>query len=176
MVRNLNPALFHWALGGKDITGGIEQNPQELSELLDFIEKNHIKTYLEIGIAKGGLLRFMQDELKLQCTGITLDKRDTHEGLNVIYGKSQDKEVIKKVGFYDMIFVDGDHSFDAVEKDWRNYLPKCRYMAFHDICGYRDCAGVQELWFLIKDLYPSWTFKADNKEQRSGIGIIKIAK
>lgn len=170
MVRNLNPDLFHWALGGKDMTGGIEQNPQELSELLDFIDEHHIKTFFEIGMAQGKLNKFMQD-YGLKCYGVSPNKI---EGVDHIIGKSQDKDVIKKVGFYDMIFVDGDHSFDAVEKDWRNYLGKCKYMAFHDICGLRDCQGVQELWFLINGLYKSWTFKADNKEQRSGIGVIKV--
>lgn len=173
MVK-INPQKCHWALGGKDQSGGIEQNPNELAEFVQFIQDNHIRTYLEIGCAQGHLLRFMRDEVGLQVQGITLDKRETHEGLPIIYGKSQDKNIIKKIKHFDLIFVDGDHSLEAVEADWRNYLPKCRYMAFHDICGLRDCEGVQELWFLIKDLYPSWTFKDMNKNHRSGIGVIKV--
>jgi hypothetical protein len=164
----------HIVLGGNDITGGLEQNAYELEMLCNFIIKNKIKTYVEVGIAAGLLLRFMRDEMFLDVKGITLEPRNTHEGLPVVYGKSQDKSIIDSAIKADFYFIDGDHSYEYVKQDYENYKHLCKYMGFHDILGQRDCEGVNKLWNEIKNSHKNWEFIDSDLNIASGIGIIKI--
>lgn len=185
-MRDFSKYAFHWDLGGNDQSGGLEQNEQELSMLTDFIKKKKINSFLEIGLAKGDLQRYMMD-LGLQCFGVTPDKKDSHEGLYVAYGLSQSSEVIGSVEqfmsrvtptednpepIFDLIFVDGDHSYEAVKADYKNYKGLCRYMAFHDCLGLRNCEGVAKFWSELKSKYQFIEFIADDKKYASGIGIV----
>jgi hypothetical protein len=165
---------LHWALGGNDTTGGLEQNHYELEKLCEFVIEKNIKTYTEVGIAAGLLLKFMRNEMNLDVFGITYEERDTHIGLPVIYGKSQDPEIIKQSSYSELYFIDGDHSYEAVKQDYENYKDKCKYMAFHDILGLRSCEGVAALWNQIKMKHENWEFVCPDINTASGIGIIKI--
>lgn len=174
---------FHHALGGTATDGGIEQNEQELMKLTNFIQKKELKTYLEIGCAKGDMMRYIES-LGVIVAGITPEKRNSHSGLLIKYGKSQDKEVIEFIieglkesgGKLGMIFVDGDHSYEAVKADYENYKGMCRYMAFHDILGLRDCEGVAKLWGELKAKHKTLEFIAENRAHASGIGIIYLSE
>jgi hypothetical protein len=164
---------LHHALGGSATDGGMEQNREELNSLCQFIAQKGIKTYLEIGIAKGDLLRFMWDEMGLSTMGITPDKRECHKGLNVLYGKSQELRFLN-VGQFDLIFIDGDHSYEAVKADYEKFKLLGNYLAFHDMLGLRDCEGVAKLWNEIKNDHPHLEFSNPNKNIASGIGIIDV--
>lgn len=173
MAYNIEKYPLHWALGGTATDGGLEQNAYELEKLCAFIEAKGIKTYLEIGIAKGLLMRFMRDEMNLKVMGITPDEHPLHEGLEIVYKKSQ-KVMLAPITHFDLIFVDGAHDYDSVKSDYERFKNNCTYMAFHDLCGHRGCEGVAKLWSEIKYHHQYWTFISENKEQQSGIGIIKI--
>ena len=165
---------LHWALGGNDFTGGLEQNAYELEKFCDFVKEKNIKTYTEVGIAAGLLLKFMRNEMGLDVFGITYEERDTHIGLPVVYGKSQDPAIINSSAPSDLYFIDGDHSYEAVKADYENYKDKCKYMAFHDILGLRSCEGVAALWNQVKLQHEYWEFICPDLGTASGIGVIKI--
>jgi hypothetical protein len=170
----INEWPLHHLLGGNDYTGGLEQNAYELEQFCYFVKNNEIKTYTEVGIAAGLLLKFMRDVMNLEVYGITLEKRDTHKDLPVVYGYSDDKNILENAKFCDMYFIDANHSYEWVNKDYHNYKDKCKFMAFHDILGMRHCEGVAQLWAEIKDKYPSWEFINSDKNIASGIGVIKL--
>lgn len=49
---------------------------------------------------------------------------------------------------YDLVFIDGDHTYDGVKADWENYGPLARLVAFHDIAHTES--EVSKLWAEIK--------------------------
>lgn len=179
---------YHHALGGTATDGGLEQNEQELLMLTDFIKRKRITSFLEIGIAKGDLQRYMMEQ-GLQCFGVTPYKKDSHEGITVIYGESQDGHVIEKVRAllsrvtpstpnpepkFDLIFVDGDHSYNAVKADYKNYKGMCRYMAFHDIAGRLGTPDVKKFWEEIRYHHKYIEFVSPVYNECSGIGVLII--
>lgn len=103
---------------------------------------------------------------------------DSHD-LNFI------KKVKDKVGTVDLLFIDGDHSYEGVKQDFENFFPLVKlggYIAFHDIVDslHHRSNGcfVAPFWNEIKDIYPSWEFIDKNEypgcpSDSMGIGIIK---
>lgn len=164
----------HYVLGGTDRSGGLEQNAFELEKLCEFIKEHEIKSYTEIGIAAGLLLKFMQNEMGLIANGITLEPRNTHSEISVVYGYSQDPNIINSAKVSDLYFIDGDHSYESVKADYQNYKHLCKYMAFHDMLGQRDCEGVYKFWQEIKSMHEHWEFIDSDINIASGIGIIKL--
>lgn len=64
---------------------------------------------------------------------------DTH----IFIGDSHSQEAIdyaRELGPYDLVFIDGDHTYAGVRADWLNYGPMAKKLVgFHDIVNNRDC-------------------------------------
>jgi hypothetical protein len=63
-------------------------------------------------------------------------------------------ELVRSYGPYDFIFIDGDHSYDAVRKYWLNYGPMVAdggIVVFHDILPHVRLPSV-EVWRLWAEL------------------------
>jgi cephalosporin hydroxylase len=100
------------------------------------------------------------------------DRGDQLRGVNLgfiprveIIGSSAEKRVIdhainiSKSHLYDILFIDGDHSYQAVKNDTLNYLPIVRsggYVIFHDTEHMPDIKN----W--IKEI------------EKSNIGLVKV--
>lgn len=133
---------------------------QRADELLPFIEllkAEGVRSYLEIGARHGDTFDMVARSLPVGSRVVAVDLgggawgtpksvpvlKEAIAGLtdydaHVIFGDSTIRRVIeavKALGPFDAILIDGDHRYDGVRKDWLNYGPMGRLVAFHDIVG-----------------------------------------
>lgn len=144
---------------------GILQDPWELSQYLDAIRSyfRHPINYLEIGLGRGGLFRLMAESFELHhCVGIdnlscrrfrkSLEKNlhaiDRHIDLLPYDSTSPqavewlcDKDALivglglRRGLMFEIVFVDGDHSYEGVKKDVETFAPWIApggWLVFHD--------------------------------------------
>lgn len=91
-------------------------------------------------------------------------------------GDSHSAEAIKfaeKSAPYDLVFIDGDHTFDGVAADLLNYGPMSRHLiACHDIA--HPTHGVAKMW---REIRTAGGMRTDEKVCSSmGIGLLIKAK
>ena len=106
----------------------------------------------------------------------------------IIAGRSTDPEtktrVIQQVPQIDVLFIDGDHSFDGVAQDFLRYRDLVRpggLIAFHDIQPDGRDAGetvayageVPQFWRRLSPSYDAREFIADPAQRGLGIGVIR---
>src|SRR3989344_1807546 len=64
-------------------------------------------------------------------------KNNTKDFSNIIALRGTSEEVVKNFNEkIDLLFIDGDHSYEGVKKDIFNWIPKCKdsaMVAFHDV-------------------------------------------
>ena len=138
----------------------IRMSHTEAEWLHQWVGLHHITNAIEIGRDKGGSTGLLLDALKGHLISIDIknyfdDSLIDHlpEGLRsrlcFITANSQNhkaKQIIRSE-FYrytpvDLIFIDGDHSYEAVQQDYNNFLPflnKSGVVILHD---YRKEEGV----------------------------------
>lgn len=145
------------------------QNLQELHEFQALCRKEKVRSYLEIGSKNGGSLWRIATKLDKGAKIVSIDlphgdqsfkvtlpnleacvERLKKEGYDahLIVGDSTDPEVVEKaraLGPFDLCLIDGNHTYPFVKKDWENYGPMCRMVAFHDIGYYRDYTDSKKL-------------------------------
>lgn len=127
----------------------LEQNSYELATFLVRMQELGVQSVLEIGTGyKGGLSRFLAADMGWTVTSV--DVKPYHhvfEGVHYITIPPGGKNYPHFDNMFDLVFIDGDHSYEQVKSDytvWGFYAGKV--IAFHDICGYRDCDGVRQFW------------------------------
>lgn len=154
---------------------GIEQSPQELATFLIRMEELGVASVLEIGTGyKGGLSKFLSHDMDWDVTTVDI-KNYGHafEGVHYVIGS--------KVGFnrrFDLVFIDGDHSYSAVENDFVHYGAMAdKVVAFHDLLGNRDCMGVHDFWLNLWGNHlvnRENTNKIFDDDRPAGIGWIEL--
>jgi predicted O-methyltransferase YrrM len=76
---------------------------------------------------------------------------------------------------FDFVFIDGDHRYEAVKKDFEMYSSMVRpggMVALHDI-GYAEEGGVHSYWDSIKNDFKHLELRLHPKNEK-GIGIVYI--
>jgi hypothetical protein len=79
---------------------------------------------------------------------------------------------------WDLILIDGDHSYKAAQQDWSKTQYRANYVAFHDIAN-SLCPGTQMIWHDMRQTYDreklhQWTDQYDEVLLRMRGGIMGI--
>lgn len=133
------------------------QNRTEFNEFTRLLQKEGVKSYLEIGCKNGGTLWNVALKMPRGSTIVAVDlpqgdgsfketqknleacverlKREGYDA-HLYLGDSTDQRIIDRVAshaIFDACFIDANHTLPYVKKDWQNYGQMCRIVAFHDI-------------------------------------------
>jgi len=84
----------------------------------------------------------------------------------------QTVKAAKSLAPFDLVFIDGDHRYEGVKKDWENYGPLGKMVVFHDIVEHpKDSRNAPEVWRLWKEIEGNKTeFIA--KDSLMGLGVV----
>jgi cephalosporin hydroxylase len=177
----------------------------EIAKLLEIVVELGPKVVLEIGTAGGGTLflftRVADPEAKIISIDlpggpfgggyprwkiplyksfsrggqrIYLVRRDSHDPRTL-------EEVRKILGGekVNFLFIDGDHTYEGVKRDFEMYSPLVRnggVIAFHDICPHPPETGceVSRFWNEVKQRHKYAEIVEDWNQKWAGIGVLYV--
>lgn len=182
----------------------LNQRWPEFSQLLKMITaERHPRTILEIGTGRGGTSYFFSRLLAPCDVLVTVDIEPVASQLVNIFknrrscrvtsitGNSLDQRTITAVRSalgrsVDVLFIDGDHTYAGVSKDFALYQTLCSpnaHICFHDvqpdwevtkgIITDARSGDVWKFWAEIKARYESYEFIEDPDQNGFGIGVIR---
>jgi predicted O-methyltransferase YrrM len=103
------------------------------------------------------------------------------QAMHLIRGDSQSNEILTRVKSIaqslDILFIDGDHTYEGVKRDFFAYSPLVRaggVVAFHDIVEHpkaSDCE-VSRFWNEIKEQYRHEEIIENPQQGWAGIGVL----
>lgn len=191
-----NPDYFH-----AETKGGwkLQQVPEEYAELLLFFRNSKISFYLELGLGNGGSfalntlylsekLKYAvgvdnlsygymigQNEFEIQSYINKINLKTAQINFKKLSTDQYFERIKTSIISFDAIFIDADHSYNGVKKDYINalrFLNKGGYLIFHDINS-KACPGVVRVWNEIKSKpYKNiWEFIHSDT---CGIGVVKL--
>jgi cephalosporin hydroxylase len=179
---------------------------EEIKNLLLILDKVKPKVILEIGTAGGGTLFLFSNIAYEEAILISVDLYQTIEKrilfryikkekqkIFLIQGDSHSIETLRKIEEIlkgrkvDFLFIDGDHSYEGVKKDFEMYSPLVRkggIIAFHDIIpDYYTRYGIKtsswagevyKFWNEIKEKYEHLEIVKDREQNGFGIGVLFV--
>ena len=178
------------------------QRKNEFCSFIEFLNKHKISVIVEIGTADSGTHLLLSELVCWQKTMVAIDleirNRKSLSAINSYNDKrlyieasshsigthSQLLSLLKNKKI-DLLFIDGDHSYEGVKKDFDLYkssVSKNGIIAFHDIVpdsfsrtGIKTSSYVGEVpnfWNEIKKNYKHKEFIESDAQDGCGIGII----
>lgn len=182
---------------------GLIQHPTEYFNFCQFYQELNCKNILEIGSYFGGNFYMMCKLSSVNGVKISIDcpsyqNTETQRNLFIAYNymkRFSDNAYVINTDSHldetkttvsnilgdqklDFIFIDGDHSYYGVKKDFEMYssfIKKGGYIAFHDINPTKDKYEfkyeVSKFW---NELNYKNKFEFNSKSYYMGIGVIKI--
>lgn len=151
------------ALAAAAVQHGALQKPAELQALIVLVARRHPQVVVEVGCDGGGTL-YAWTQLAPTVVGVDLPggpfssgQPRTDHGATVIDGDSHDPATLAALRELlagrpvDVLFLDGDHTYEGVTQDLAAYLPLVRpggLAALHDICHHpgKPQVGVDRCW------------------------------
>ncbi len=197
------PGLVDFVLGNQYFRA--IQVPSELAALGEILADLRPERALEVGTAQGGTLLFLTRLASPHATIVSVDLPGGKFGggystrrqwfyqrfarrrqrLHLLRGDSHSNEMLARVkeAFrgqpLDYLFIDGDHRYEGVKRDFEMYGPMVRkggVIAFHDIVdGPSDAVGgVPRFWREIKSNCRHAEIVRDPKQGGYGIGVLYV--
>lgn len=181
---------------------GINQLPHEVHIFHAFLRDRSPRVVCEIGTAGGGHFYMLSRSLPTVKTLIGVDLRVRHRAflqrlaphnldIQLIDGDSRSSPVRNAVERaaggqgVDVLFIDGDHTYEGVRSDYLNYRDLVRdggIVAFHDIVedhgtrfGRNTASSTGEVpmfWRRLKPHARTLEFVADPEQDGYGIGVL----
>jgi len=180
------------------------QVESEIVGLIEILKRENVRSFLEVGSRFGGSLRRIANALPRGSRIVSCDSGGgmggkkpgatdslkacvAHLGrigyeTHLIVGDSQLPATIEQVrqfAPFDAIFLDADHELIGVTRDWKNYGPMGRIVAFHDVGWERPAnytnskvVRVPELWAHLKTGYRHEEFIDRSGGGNMGIGVL----
>jgi predicted O-methyltransferase YrrM len=188
------------------IERGAIQKPDELQRLVELLDGRKPRNVLEIGTCHGGTLWLWCQLAHPHAQIVSVDLPDgpygggypteavpkllsygnDHQWIQLFRGDSHDELMLKSVKRFlagkkiDLLFIDGDHTYEGVKRDWEMYSPLVRdggVVVFHDIIEHfhlPDCR-VDAFWNELKQNHRhEEIFGAEDDLSWGGIGVIHI--
>lgn len=180
----------------KDNGGGllIWQYPNQFSKYLCLLGTKTIRSYIEVGCRWGGTfvltteyLKKFNDVKKSVAVDIIDSPVEEYCKLNdeteflKMDSQSQEFKTYMETNEFDLVFIDGDHTYSGVMNDYEVCKNSGKVFVFHDIVN-NACPGVVQFWNELKyyeqDTYDFYEFTEqyldvweDTHQTFLGIGV-----
>jgi predicted O-methyltransferase YrrM len=177
----------------------------EIGSALPEIESLKPRVVLEIGTAGGGTFFMLSRSAHPEAHLISVDLPSGRWGggygawrvpifrrlilkgqhADFVRADSHAASTVEKVkrllgdGQIDVLFIDGDHSYEGCKHDFESYSALVRpggMVLFHDIAKHppKDDCHVDRVWAELRQKYESREFIADPTQGWAGIGLLRL--